>query len=110
MPPPRLSPIARQLQQVHVRPSPQPVACLPPWAKHGRAGYGTSTTTATGDSVKAKALLFSSFGEPRSVLNLHAHTLPSSLGPSQVLLQTLAAPINPADFNTIQGTYGALPD
>jgi len=41
--------------------------------------------------------------------SLHTHSISPSLPSSSVLLRTLAAPINPADVNTIQGTYGAKP-
>ncbi|KAI1457333.1 NAD(P)-binding protein [Annulohypoxylon moriforme] len=59
--------------------------------------------------TQAKSLVFSEYGEPKDVLNLHTHSISPSLPPSSVLLRTLAAPINPADVNTIQGTYGAKP-
>lgn len=38
---------------------------------------------------------------------LHTHSISPSLPSSSVLVKTLVAPINPADINTIQGTYGA---
>lgn len=41
---------------------------------------------------------------------LHTHSISPSLPSHAVVLRTLAAPINPADVNTIQGTYGAKPD
>ncbi|KAK3991186.1 NONE-like protein [Cladorrhinum sp. PSN332] len=59
--------------------------------------------------TQAKSLVFSSFGEPSDVLRLHTHSISPSLPDGAVLLRTLAAPINPADVNTIQGTYGAKP-
>jgi len=87
--------------------------------------------------TQAKALIFSEYGEPKDVLQsvscvpppppplavgsfqfkantspqnrLHSHSISPSLPPSQLILRTLAAPINPADINTIQGTYGAKP-
>ncbi|KAI1392082.1 NAD(P)-binding protein [Hypoxylon trugodes] len=59
--------------------------------------------------TQAKALVFSEYGEPKDVLKLHTHSISPNLPSSSVLLRTLAAPINPADVNTIQGTYGALP-
>lgn len=43
------------------------------------------------------------------VYRLHTHSISPSLPSSSVLLRSLAAPINPADVNTIQGTYGAKP-
>jgi trans-2-enoyl-CoA reductase len=60
--------------------------------------------------TQAKALYFSHFGEPSEVLHLHTHSITPSLPHGSVLLRTLAAPVNPADVNTIQGTYGARPD
>lgn len=59
--------------------------------------------------TQAKALVYSKHGEPEEVLDLHTHAISPSLPTSSVLLRALAAPINPADINTIQGTYGALP-
>lgn len=41
--------------------------------------------------------------------SLHTHSISPSIPQHSVLLRTLAAPINPADINTIQGTYGAKP-
>ncbi|KAK6956244.1 hypothetical protein Daesc_001518 [Daldinia eschscholtzii] len=59
--------------------------------------------------TQAKSLVFSEYGEPKDVLKLHTHSISPSLPASSVLLRSLAAPINPADVNTIQGTYGAKP-
>jgi NADPH:quinone reductase-like Zn-dependent oxidoreductase len=35
--------------------------------------------------------------------------LPNSLGKSEVLVKMVAAPINPADINLIEGVYGTKP-
>ncbi|RKU40789.1 mitochondrial 2-enoyl thioester reductase [Coniochaeta pulveracea] len=59
--------------------------------------------------TQAKALVFSKYGEPNDVLYVHKHSISPSLPNKSVLVRTLAAPINPADVNTIQGTYGAKP-
>ncbi|KAI0138152.1 NAD(P)-binding protein [Hypoxylon sp. NC0597] len=59
--------------------------------------------------TQAKALVFSEYGEPKDVLKLHTHSISPTLPSSSVLLRALASPINPADVNTIQGTYGAKP-
>ena len=40
---------------------------------------------------------------------LHKHSISPSIPSSSVLVRSLAAPTNPADINTIQGTYGAKP-
>jgi trans-2-enoyl-CoA reductase len=54
--------------------------------------------------------VFSRFGEPADVLSLHTHSISPTLPDGAALLRALAAPVNPADVNTIQGTYGAKPD
>ncbi|CAM1501723.1 Fc.00g037070.m01.CDS01 [Cosmosporella sp. VM-42] len=59
--------------------------------------------------TQAKALVFSKYGEPSDVLKVHSHSISPSIPPSSVLVRSLAAPINPADINTIQGTYGSKP-
>ncbi len=56
-------------------------------------------------------LVFHLTGKPTEVLSLQTFHLPS-LNEGEVCLRLLAAPINPADLNTIEGTYGvklALP-
>ncbi|KAK0703536.1 hypothetical protein B0T26DRAFT_657654 [Lasiosphaeria miniovina] len=60
--------------------------------------------------TQAKALVFSTFGEPRDVLRLHTHSISPSLPPGVAVIRALAAPVNPADVNTVQGTYGSKPD
>lgn len=60
--------------------------------------------------TQAKALVFSRFGEPADVLSLHTHSISPQLPDGAALVRALAAPVNPADVNTIQGTYGARPD
>ncbi|RWA06699.1 hypothetical protein EKO27_g8407 [Xylaria grammica] len=86
--------------------------------QYGRIGgtisRGTGLTTVRWKSgpygyTQAKALVFSQYGEPKDALKLHTHSISPDLPSSSVLLRTLAAPINPADVNTIQGTYGAKP-
>ncbi|MCX7712201.1 MAG: 2-enoyl thioester reductase domain-containing protein [Chthoniobacterales bacterium] len=49
-----------------------------------------------------------SFGTPPA-LRVIEEPLPSP-APGQLLLQMLAAPINPADINILEGKYGELPD
>ncbi|KAL1977767.1 hypothetical protein VTN31DRAFT_626 [Thermomyces dupontii] len=58
--------------------------------------------------TQAKALVYSKYGEPKDVLKLHQHSISSPHG-SQVNLRLLAAPLNPADINQIQGVYPAKP-
>lgn len=55
-------------------------------------------------SVVAKTLKYSEYGEPKDVIKCVEEELDSPTG-TQVLVKMLAAPINPADINTIQGLY-----
>ncbi|BFG04232.1 enoyl-[acyl-carrier-protein] reductase mitochondrial [Drosophila madeirensis] len=59
-------------------------------------------------SVVAKSLKYTQHGEPQDVLQLVEDTLPDPKD-KQVLVRILAAPINPADINTIQGKYPVKP-
>ena len=52
--------------------------------------------------------MFHHTGKPQEVLQYSAFA-PQAPGAGQVLVRMLAAPINPADLNTIEGTYGVKP-
>ncbi|GMR44862.1 hypothetical protein PMAYCL1PPCAC_15057, partial [Pristionchus mayeri] len=52
-----------------------------------------------------RALKYSEFGDPREVVQLVQETISTDLGPYDVLVRWLAAPINPLDINKIQGVY-----
>jgi len=56
-----------------------------------------------------RELRYRQFGQPRDVLRLEERDLPL-LAANKVLLKFLAAPINPADINQIQGVYPSRPD
>ncbi|PGH23006.1 hypothetical protein AJ80_02921 [Polytolypa hystricis UAMH7299] len=58
--------------------------------------------------TQAKALMYSKYGEPKDVLSLHTHSI-SAPHSTQVNLRLLAAPLNPADINQIQGVYPSKP-
>lgn len=55
-----------------------------------------------------KQLVFHQTGKPGEVLELTPFT-PRPPEGGEVLVRILAAPINPADLNTIEGTYGVKP-
>lgn len=55
-------------------------------------------------SVLAKRLQYSDYGEPVNVIQQVEYEIKSPEN-SDVLVKILAAPINPADINTIQGNY-----
>jgi mitochondrial enoyl-[acyl-carrier protein] reductase / trans-2-enoyl-CoA reductase len=60
--------------------------------------------------LMGQELVFRDFGKPCEVLRFEEDTLISQPSdPGQVLVRILAAPINPADLNTIEGTYGFKP-
>ncbi|XP_023165137.1 enoyl-[acyl-carrier-protein] reductase, mitochondrial [Drosophila hydei] len=59
-------------------------------------------------SVVAKSLKYTQHGEPQDVLQLVEDKLADPKN-KQVLVKILAAPINPADINTIQGKYPVKP-
>lgn len=57
-----------------------------------------------------KQLVFNRFGSPAEVLELETDSLISqSPDGGDVLVRILAAPLNPADLNTVEGTYGVKP-
>jgi NADPH:quinone reductase-like Zn-dependent oxidoreductase len=61
-------------------------------------------------AASGKELVFRQFGNPRDVLEFEAACLISqALDPGDVLVRILAAPVNPADLNIIEGTYGVRP-
>ena len=57
--------------------------------------------------ILGKQLVFRQTGKPGEVLEMEPECLISQAPePGEVLVRILAAPINPADLNTIEGTYG----
>ncbi len=56
-------------------------------------------------SLDAKQLLFRETGKPDEVLEVCAYA-PESPKKGEVLVKMSASPINPADLNTVEGTYG----
>lgn len=57
---------------------------------------------------QAKCLVLDKYGEPKDVLRLHGHSISPPHG-DLVTVRFLAAPINPADINQIQGVYPTKP-
>lgn len=58
--------------------------------------------------VQAQKLVYSEYGDPLKVVQKCEEKL-DGLKPKEVLLKMLAAPVNPADINTIQGKYPSRP-
>ena len=59
--------------------------------------------------TQSKALIYSKYGEPKDVLELHGHSISPPAG-SNVVVRMLTCPINPADVNQIQGVYASTPE
>ena len=49
---------------------------------------------------------YDKFGRPQDVIKLEPHGAKSPPGATEVAIKMLAAPINPADINTVEGVYG----
>ncbi|KAF5019693.1 hypothetical protein F66182_8290 [Fusarium sp. NRRL 66182] len=97
----RLRPLASGLARPLAVLNAQHLTRLPMTAARYKSGpYGYT---------QAKALVFSKPGEPSDVLSLHTYSISPSISSNSVLVRSLAAPINPADINTVQGTYGSKP-
>jgi mitochondrial enoyl-[acyl-carrier protein] reductase / trans-2-enoyl-CoA reductase len=57
-----------------------------------------------------RSLVFHQNGRPEEVLGLEQHAYDTPLLQDQVRVEILAAPINPADLNTVVGNYGVKLD
>jgi NADPH:quinone reductase-like Zn-dependent oxidoreductase len=61
-------------------------------------------------AIFGRQLVFKQTGKPVEVLEMEIDSLLlQAPEPGNVLVRLLAAPINPADLNTIEGTYGVKP-
>lgn len=89
--------ISRQCLRPPLRKLPTPSQQLPQRRNISAYGY-----------EQAKALTFSTYGDPPSVLSLHTHSI-SPPHTNLMTLRFLASPINPADINQIQGVYPSKP-
>ncbi|KAJ8715055.1 hypothetical protein PYW08_005036 [Mythimna loreyi] len=69
-----------------------------------RAKTVLNVTGSTVRHLMSKELVFSEFGNPLQVVKMRESAIPP-LGSQDVLVRMLAAPVNPADINTIQGKY-----
>ena len=56
-------------------------------------------------NLSSRAIVFPSTGNPHEILSLHSYSLPDVPSRDSVLVKFLAAPINPADLNQIEGVY-----
>ncbi|GAV05499.1 hypothetical protein RvY_15623-1 [Ramazzottius varieornatus] len=70
---------------------------------------GRRMIVSNASSWTAAAVRYSENGDPEKVLELTEESVSGDLGEGNVALKLLAAPVNPADINTIQGVYGIKP-
>jgi trans-2-enoyl-CoA reductase len=59
-------------------------------------------------ATTARAVVYSSYGNPAEKVRVFRHELPDPKD-SQVTVKLLAAPINPADINQVEGVYPSVP-
>lgn len=70
---------------------------------------GSRRTISAYGYTQAKALVYSKYGEPQDVLQLHGYSISPPSG-TQVVVKFLTSPINPADINQIQNVYPSKPE
>ena len=58
-------------------------------------------------TISSRAIVFPKTGNPNEILSLHSYSVPDNPKPDSVLVKFLAAPINPADLNQIEGVYAS---
>ncbi|KAG7175521.1 enoyl-[acyl-carrier-protein] reductase, mitochondrial-like [Homarus americanus] len=71
-------------------------------------GYGGDTQKIRQFSGVGTSLVYEEYGDPQKVVVQRETNIPG-LKEDQVLVRMLAAPVNPADINTIQGVYAVKP-
>jgi mitochondrial enoyl-[acyl-carrier protein] reductase / trans-2-enoyl-CoA reductase len=55
-------------------------------------------------TITSRAIVFPSTGKPHEALSIHSYPV-GNPKPDSILVKFLAAPINPADLNQIEGVY-----
>ena len=68
----------------------------------------SSSAASVAPAATTQAAVYRSHGVPSAVVAVETLPLPS-LGPGDALVRMLAAPVNPADLNQVEGRYPALP-
>ncbi|MBE7180502.1 MAG: 2-enoyl thioester reductase domain-containing protein [Terriglobus roseus] len=86
----------------------RPVLSLPAAASRALARRPPRRRISAYGYEQAKALTFADYGDPAAILSLHAHSIAPAHG-ALLTLRFLAAPINPADINQLQGVYPSKP-
>lgn len=61
-------------------------------------------------TVTARAIVYNSYGEPKEELKCHSYQIDvGALEADEVVVESIACPINPSDINQIQGVYPSKP-
>lgn len=97
--PPRALPRLQTRLRKYTRPFQAPPTCAHQHRRQISTTYGYTPT---------KSLLYTEPGDPPSVLRLHTHSI-SPAHSTLITARLLASPLNPADINTIQGSYPSQP-
>lgn len=69
---------------------------------------GMANRLSSTSAITAKKLMISEFGDPTKIVRLEEEIVNPPRA-DEVLLKMLFSPVNPADINTIQGTYAVKP-
>ncbi|KAI1726711.1 zinc-binding dehydrogenase domain-containing protein [Ditylenchus destructor] len=60
--------------------------------------------------ISTKRLVYKEYGDPLQIMKIETHEVdPISIQPNEVFVRWIAAPINPADINQLQGVYPVKP-
>jgi NADPH:quinone reductase-like Zn-dependent oxidoreductase len=71
--------------------------------------WQTAAMESSASNIAGKRLVFHQTGMPLEKLQVQSFSPPPP-GANEVLVRMLAAPVNPADLNFIEGTYGVKPE
>jgi trans-2-enoyl-CoA reductase len=79
--------------------------------KSGIATASKVSLTHSRTMITSSVVMYSEHGEPKDVLKTHSHEIDETkLGDNEVIVKTLASPVNPSDINQIQGVYPSKPE
>ncbi|KAH3669034.1 hypothetical protein WICMUC_005109 [Wickerhamomyces mucosus] len=68
-----------------------------------------STINQTRSITTVKSIIYSQHGDPKDVIKIHTYTLNEPKN-DEIILKTLAFPINPSDINQLEGVYPSKPE
>lgn len=64
----------------------------------------------TMSTITARAIVYKTYGEPKEEIKCHSYNIDiEKLKPNEVVVESVACPINPSDINQIQGVYPSRP-